>query len=459
MNFVPHQYQQYCMNRIVQDPAVGLFLDMGLGKTIITLSAINELKYGRFQVKKVLIIAPKKVADATWQREAAKWDNVSHLRISTVLGSTAKRIRALHTPADVYIINRENVVWLVDYYKNDWPFDMVVADEMSSFKNHRAKRFKALAAIRSHITRLVGLTGTPSPNGLSDLWSQVYLLDQGERLGKYFTHFRERYFEPGRRCREVVYSYDPKEGAEKAIMDAISDICVSMKSEDYLELPEIVYHDIPVALSTKAQRDYNELEKKMVLDLGDNHILDVTSAAALSNKLQQLANGAVYTDSGAWQEIHHDKVEAFMELIEQLNGKHAIVFYNFRHDLDRLIVALQKTNLRVRQLQTSVDELDWNAGNVDVLLAHPASTAYGLNLQDGGNHVIWFGLNWSLELYQQANKRLHRQGQKNRVIVHQLICEGTRDDDLAKALLMKEAAQQYVMDSLKARVDKYRRQQ
>ena len=430
MNFVPHQYQQYCMNRIVQDPAVGLFLDMGLGKTIIT-----------------------------WQREAAKWDNVSHLRISAVLGSTSKRIRALHTPADVYIINRENVVWLVDYYKNDWPFDMVVADEMSSFKNHRAKRFKALAAIRSHITRLVGLTGTPSPNGLSDLWSQVYLLDQGERLGKYFTHFRERYFEPGRRCREVVYSYDPKEGAEKAIMDAISDICVSMKSEDYLELPEIVYHDVPVALSTKAQRDYNELEKKMVLDLGDNHILDVTSAAALSNKLQQLANGAVYTDSGAWQEIHHDKVEAFMELIEQLNGKHAIVFYNFRHDLDRLIAALQKTNLRVRQLQTSVDELDWNAGKVDVLLAHPASTAYGLNLQDGGNHAIWFGLNWSLELYQQANKRLHRQGQKNRVIVHQLICEGTRDEDLASALLMKDAAQQYVMDSLKARVDKYRRQQ
>lgn len=459
MNFVPHQYQQYCMNRIVQDPAVGLFLDMGLGKTIITLSAINELKYGRFQVKKVLIIAPKKVAEATWQREAAKWDNVSHLRISAVLGSTSKRIRALHTPADVYIINRENVVWLVDYYKNDWPFDMVVADEMSSFKNHRAKRFKALAAIRSHITRLVGLTGTPSPNGLSDLWSQVYLLDQGERLGKYFTHFRERYFEPGRRCREVVYSYDPKEGAEKAIMDAISDICVSMKSEDYLELPEIVYHDVPVALSTKAQRDYNELEKKMVLDLGDNHILDVTSAAALSNKLQQLANGAVYTDSGAWQEIHHDKVEAFMELIEQLNGKHAIVFYNFRHDLDRLIAALQKTNLRVRQLQTSVDELDWNAGKVDVLLAHPASTAYGLNLQDGGNHAIWFGLNWSLELYQQANKRLHRQGQKNRVIVHQLICEGTRDEDLASALLMKDAAQQYVMDSLKARVDKYRRQQ
>lgn len=284
-------------------------------------------------------------------------------------------------------------------------------------------------------------------------------MDQGERLGKYFTHFRERYFEPGRRCREVVYSYDPKEGAEKAIMDAISDICVSMKSEDYLELPEIVYHDVPVALSAKAQRDYNELEKKMVLDLGDDHVLDVTSAAALSNKLQQLANGAVYTDDGGWQEIHNDKIEAFVELIEQLNGKHAIVFYNFRHDLDRLRAALQKTNLHVRQLQTSADELDWNAGKVDILLAHPASTAYGLNLQDGGNHVVWFGLNWSLELYQQANKRLHRQGQKNRVIVHQLICEGTRDEDLARALLMKDAAQQYVMDSLKARVDKYRRQQ
>lgn len=431
---------------------------LGLGKTIITLSAINELKYGRFQIRKVLVIAPKKVAEATWQREAAKWDMVKHLRFSTVLGCLQKRIRALHTPADVYIINRENVVWLVEYFRNEWPFDMVVVDESSSFKSHKAKRFKALAAIRSHITRIVELTGTPSPNGLADLWSQLFLLDQGERLGKYYTHFRDRYFDPGRRSRDIIYSYDPKEGAEKAIMEKISDICISMKADDYLQLPDITYNDIPVALDDKAAAAYNELERQMVLELLEqNAVIDVTSAAALSNKLQQLSNGAIYGQDGQWFKIHDCKLDAFLELIEQLNGKSALVFYNFKHDKARIQEALAKSKLRVRLLEGPADEADWNAGKIDILLAHPASCAYGLNLQEGGNHVIWFGLNWSLELYQQANKRLHRQGQKEKVIVHHLLCEGTRDDDMIQALARKDKAQEFVLESLKARVDKYRR--
>ena len=456
MKFIPHPYQQYCIAQAIQKPALGLFLDMGLGKTIITLSVINELKYGRFQVRKVLVIAPKKVAEATWQREAAKWDNVKHLRFSTVLGSQAKRIRALNTPADIYIINRENVVWLVDYYKNDWPFDMVVCDEFSSFKSHSAKRFKALAAIRGHINRIIGLTGTPSPNGLDDLWSQVYLLDQGQRLGRYYTHFRERYFEPGKRSREVIYQYDPKDGAEAAILEKISDICISMKAADYLQLPKIIYDDIPVVLDAKAKKAYTELERKMILELPDD-VIDVTSAAALSNKLQQLANGAIYNDEHDWHAIHSCKLEAFMELIEQLNGQHALVFYNFQHDRERLQELLAKSKLRVRVFSGAQDEADWNAGKVDILLAHPASTAYGLNLQDGGHHVVWFGLNWSLELYQQANKRLHRQGQEQPVIVHHLICVGTRDEDLADALSRKDKSQEWVLQSLKARIEHVRK--
>lgn len=457
MIFKPHNYQAYCMEQIMEKPALGLFLDMGLGKTIITLSAIQQLKYGRFQVNKVLVIAPKKVAEATWQREAEKWDNVKRLRISTVLGSESKRIRALNTQADIYIINRENVVWLVDHYKNSWPFDMVVVDEFSSFKSHSAKRFKALAAIRGHIRRIVGLTGTPSPNGLNDLWSQVYLLDQGERLGKCYTHFRDRYFEPGKRSRDVIYSYDPKVGADTAIMDAVSDICISMKSEDYLELPDITYDTVPVQLDAKAAKAYTKLERDMVLALNDNEVIDVASAAALSNKLQQLANGAIYDENKEWHEVHNCKIDAFMELVEQLNGKSALVFYNFRHDLERLTEALKKSKLRVRLLAGPQDEKDWNNGKIDILLAHPASAAYGLNLQEGGNHVVWFGLNWSLELYQQANKRLHRQGQKEKVIIHHLICEGTRDTDLAAALDEKDRAQEYVLTSLKARIDRIRK--
>ncbi len=456
MIFRPHPYQAYCIQAILDKPAVGLFLDMGLGKTAITLSAISELRYGRFQVRKVLVIAPKKVAEATWQREAAKWENLRHLRFSTVLGSTQKRIKALLTPADIYIINRENVTWLVDYYQNNWPFDMVVIDESSSFKNHAAKRFKSLKSIRPRISRIVELTGTPSPNGLMDLWSQLYLLDGGQRLGKYYTHFRDRYFDPGRRGRDVIYQYDPKEGAADAVLSKISDICISMKASDYLQLPDCIVHDIPVELDTKAKKAYNELERKMVLSLPDGDI-DVASAAALSNKLQQLANGALYDEDHVVHQVHNCKIEAFLELVEQLHGQHALVFYNFKHDKDRILTALAKSGLRVREFTGAKEEVDWNAGKIDILLAHPASTAYGLNLQDGGHHIIWFGLNWSLELYQQANKRLHRQGQQKPVIIHQLVCRGTRDDDLVDALSWKDQAQNYVLESLKARIKKWKR--
>lgn len=457
MKLKPHAYQQYCIDRLIADPRVALFLDMGLGKTIITLSAIYHLKYARFVVRKVLIIAPKKVAEATWQREAAKWDGVHILRMRTVLGTQAQRLKALNTPADIYIINRENVPWLVEHYRNDWPFDMVVVDESSSFKNPRAKRFKALSYMYPHIKRTVLLTGTPSPNGIIDLWSQIYLLDRGERLGSTFSGFRNRYFTPGERSRDIIYTYDPKDGAEDAIMSAIGDIAVSMKAADYLQLPPVVEDTIPVVLDAKARKAYDTMERTMVLELlQSGEQITAASAAALSNKLQQLANGAVYNEEHRPHAVHDCKLEAFTELIEQLGGKSALVFYNFQHDLARLLEALRLTKLRVRILRGAEDELAWNHGEVDILLAHPASAAYGLNLQDGGNHVVWYGLNWSLELYQQANKRLHRQGQTQTVIVHHLVCTDTRDEDILHAISMKGRAQEFVLESLKARIDKYR---
>jgi SNF2 family DNA or RNA helicase len=425
-----------------------------LGKTITTLTAVKELKYNRFLVRKVLVIAPKKVAEGTWTKEAAKWDHTKMLRVSPILGSQTKRIRALNTPADLYIINRENVCWLVDYYRNSWPFDMVVVDESSSFKSHSAKRFKALASVCPRIDRMVELTGTPSPNGLADLWSQIFLLDAGERLGKRYTQFRERYFQPDKRGADgMVYSYEAKPGTEASILEKISDICISMKAEDYLELPDIVYHEMPVELDKKSAKAYYELEREMVLQLPeDDEMISVTSAAALSNKLLQLANGAIYDEDRQVHEVHSCKIEAFMELIESLQGKPVLVFYNYQHDRERILTALSGTRLRVRELKNTQDEDDWNAREIDVLLTHPASSAYGLNLQQGGNHVIWFGLTWNYELYTQANKRLHRQGQTDKVIIHHLICSGTRDEDVMQALKKKDDVQNWVMESLKARI-------
>lgn len=454
MIFKPHAYQQHCINQIIEIKKLGLFLDMGLGKTVTTLTAIKELKYNRFQVRRVLVIAPKKVAEGTWTKEAAKWDHTKMLRVSPVLGSQTKRIKALNTPADIYITNRENVVWLVDYYRNAWPFDMVVVDESSSFKSHSAKRFKALASVGERIERMVELTGTPSPNGLDDLWAQVFLLDGGERLGKRYTHFRERYFQPDKRGADgMVYSYEAKPGSEEGILEKISDICISMKAEDYLQLPDITYHEVPVELDAKALKSYCELEREMVLQLPeDGEDISVTSAAALSNKLLQLANGAIYDEDRQVHEVHGCKLEAFTELIESLQGKPALVFYNYQHDRTRILKALEKTGLRVRELKTPRDEDDWNARRIDILLTHPASSAYGLNLQQGGNHVIWFGLTWNYELYTQANKRLHRQGQQEKVIIHHLVCSGTRDEDVMQALQRKDDAQNWVMESLKARI-------
>lgn len=453
MIFTPHEYQRYCIEKAVEIKKIGLFLDMGLGKTVTTLTVIKELKYNRFEVRKVLVIAPKKVAEGTWTKEKDKWEHTKMLRVSQVLGSQTKRIRALNTPADIYIVNRENVSWLVDYYQNSWPFDMVIVDESSSFKSHKAKRFKALASMENHIKRMIILTGTPSPNGLEDLWSQVYLLDGGERLGKRYTQFRERYFDPGARGNNVIYSYQAKPGSENSILQKISDICISMKADDYLQLPEVTYHEIPVVLDDKSQKAYLELEKKMVLELPeDESEISVTSAAALSNKLLQLGNGAIYDEDRNYHEVHNCKIEAFLELIESLQGKPALVFYNYQHDKLRILKALEKSGLWIRELKTVQDEDDWNARKIDILLTHPASSAYGLNLQQGGNHVIWFGLTWNYELYTQANKRLHRQGQKERVIIHHLVCNGTRDEDVMRALEQKEDVQEWVMKSLKARI-------
>lgn len=411
------------------------------------------MKYNQFAINKVLVIAPKKVAESTWIKEAAKWDHLQLLRIIPTLGPLAKRIRALNTPADIYVINRENVPWIVEYYKNAWPFDMVVVDEFSSFKNHKSKRFKALSWVRPHIKRIVGLTGTPAPNGLLDLWAQVFLLDGGQRLGEKITGFRERYFEPDQRSRDRIFSYAPKEEADSAIQRLIGDICVSMKAEDYLDLPDITFNTVSVLLDDKAQRDYEKLEKEMLLQV-DESTIDAGSAAVLTNKLLQLCNGAVYDEDRNVIEIHKCKIEAFTELVEALNGKPALVFYNFKHDKDRIKQALAKTGLRVRELKTLQDETDWNNREVDILLAHPASAAYGLNLQEGGNHVIWFGLTWSRELYEQAIARLFRQGQLEKVFVHTLIVSGGVDEDVVAALERKGATQDALMLSLKARIEK-----
>lgn len=451
MKFSPHEYQRYCISRILDTPALGLFLDMGLGKTVITLTAIQELIYNRFAVSRVLIIAPKKVAEATWSEEAAKWDHLKHLRFSLILGSEQKRIRAVYTPADVYVINRENVVWLVDYLRNGWCFDMVVIDESSSFKNHRAKRFKSLTWIQPHVSRLIELTGTPAPNSLSDLWAQLYLLDKGQRLGRSMTAFRDRYFHANTHNGHFT-TYEAAEGSAEEIQQAIGDICISMKSEDYLQLPELVYDLVPVQLDPKAKKAYDEMEREMLLQI-DEEIIDAGSAAALSNKLLQLCNGAVYTgDADKWVQLHDCKLEAFMELIERLNGQPALVFYNFKHDRERLVQVLAKAKKTVRILQKPEDADAWNRRELDVLLAHPASCAYGLNLQQGGNHVIWFGLNWSLELFLQANKRLHRQGQTATVFVHELAVRDSRDTDVIAALQDKDATQDALIESLKVRI-------
>jgi len=457
MQFEPHRYQQYAIDRIIRDAAVGLFLEMGLGKTVITLTAVNELRYNRWQVSRCLIIAPKKVAESTWSTEAAKWDHLQHLRIVPVLGSLQKRQRALDTPGDVWVINRENVTWLVDHYRAAWPFDMVVLDESSSFKNSQSKRFKSLKLVRPRIKRLVELTGTPAPNGLEDLWAQIWLLDGGERLGKTISSFREAYFiqdyaYPGQMYR----TYSPQKEAAERIQARISDICLSMKAEDYLDLPDYIEDVVPVVLDPAARKAYDRMEQDMLLSV-DEQMITAGSAAVLNGKLLQLCSGAAYGSGTEWAWIHDCKVEAFMELVEQLHGEHALVFYWFKHEQERLLQALEKTDLRVRVLCGAEDADAWNRGEVDLLLAQPMSCAYGLNLQAGGHHIVWFGYpNWTLELFQQANARLHRQGQEYPVISHLLVVQDSMDEAVVAALHDKGRTQECLLDALKARIRKSR---
>lgn len=455
MIFNPYPYQQYCIDSITYNRAVGLFLDMGLGKTVITLTAVHELRYNRWEVAKPLIIAPKKVAEATWTTEAAKWDHLKMMRIVPVLGTVQQRLRALATPADAYVINRENVQWLVEHFKNSWPFDMVILDESSSFKNPSSKRFKAMKLVRSRIKRIVELTGTPSSNGLEDLWAQIYLLDEGARLGKTMGAYRDRYFIPGKRNRTTIFSYTPKDGSFDMIKQAISDICISMKAEDYLTLPDVIFNDIPVALDAAAAKAYSQLENDLLLQVDEN-MITAQSAGVLTGKLLQLCNGTIYDEDRNAVKIHDCKVDAFLELVEQLNGQHALVFYNFQHDRDRLLEALSKYSLRVRVYSQAKDEADWNNGEIDILLAHPASCGYGLNLQQGGHHAVWFGLTWSLEQYEQANKRLHRQGQEHPVVIHHLVVQSGMDAAVLEALTGKADMQNALMDALRVRINKLR---
>lgn len=455
MIYNPWPYQDYATQHVIDNPFSGLFLDMGLGKTVSTLTAVNQLMFDDLEVNKVLVIAPKRVAEDTWTTEAAKWDHLKHLRVSVVLGTERQRKEALKAKADIYVINRENVAWLVGVYQSAFPFDMVVIDELSSFKSAKAIRFKSLRMVRPLIKRVVGLTGTPAPNGLIDLWPQMYLLDQGERLGKTITRYRENYFTPGRRNGQVVFDYKLKEESEQAIYDKISDICISMNAKDYLSLPERITRDVEIHLPAALKAKYDEFERDQVLALENLDEISAVNAAALTNKLLQFANGAVYDANKDWHEVHKAKLDALEEIVDTSNGQPVLVFYSYKHDLERIKKRLKA--YKPRTLDSRQDIQDWNDGKIQVLLCHPASAGHGLNLQAGGNIIVWFGLTWSLELYQQANARLDRQGQTKPVIVHRLIIIGTMDEDVSQAIERKTAGQDALMEAVNVRRLKYRK--
>ena len=443
--FKSRPYQKFAIEKIIEKPAVSLMLDMGLGKTIITLSAIQELIYNRYEVQKVLVIAPLRVAETTWLEENLKWQHLN-LKIIPVLGTEEQRLSALKKSADVYVINRENVQWLIEYYRKDFPFDMLVIDESSSFKNPQAKRFKALKKIRPLIKRIVELTGTPAPNSLMDLWAQIFLLDRGERLGKTLGEYRRKYFTAGAKNGYIVYNWIPIKNADKIIYKKISDICISMKSEDYLKLPPVINNSVKIILPEKVQDSYKKFEENLILSV-EGKILTASTAAVLANKLLQFANGAVYDDEGKVTEIHDTKLDALAEIVESVNQP-ILIFYWFKHDLDRL----QKKFPRAVQLKSAENISDWNAGKIQMLLAHPASAGHGINLQFGGNTIVWFSLTWSLEFYQQANKRLHRSGQDKTVIIHHLIAKNTIDENVVKVLSDKNSRQENLLAALKAKI-------
>ena len=446
MQYNPHEYQTYATNFILEHPVAAVLLEMGLGKSVITLTAIYELMLNRFEVQKVLVIAPLRVARDTWPAEIEKWEHLTGLTYSVAIGTEAERFAALRSPAHLYLINRENVDWLIIKSGIPFDFDMVVIDELSSFKSHAAKRFKSLLKVRPTVKRMVGLTGTPSSNGLMDLWAEFRILDMGQRLGRYITHYRNNFFVPDKRNQQMVFSYKPKPGAEDAIYRLISDITISMKSADFLKMPECIINEVPVALSEKEWSVYQALKEDMVVDLKDEEI-DAVNAAALSGKLLQMANGAVYNEEKEVIHIHDRKLDALEDLIEGANGKPVLVAYWYNHDLQRI-----KERFSVREIKTSQDIKDWNNGNIPVAVIHPASAGHGLNIQFGGSPIIWFGPVWSLELYQQTNARLWRQGQKSTVVIHHIIAKDTIDEDVMKALRKKEKIQSALIDSVKARI-------
>jgi SNF2 family DNA or RNA helicase len=439
-----HDYQNYGVDFIINNPIAALLLDCGLGKTVTTLTAVNELMYERFEVSKVLIIAPMRVGLSVWKQECEKWEHLKKLRCAIAIGSVSERDKALKSDADIYIINRENVEWLIANHSFD--FDMVVIDELSSFKSHQSKRFRALRKVRPKVQRIVGLTGTPAPNGLMDLWAQINILDMGERLGRYITHYRDEYFRPDKRNGAIVYSYKALPDAEERIYEKISDICISMKACDYLEMPERIDNGVEVEMNEKEKAMYKKLETEMLLPFADGDI-DAVNAASLSNKLLQLANGAVYDENGNVKNIHSRKLDALEDLIESANGKPVLVFYNFKHDRNRIA-----ERFKVREISTEMDISDWNSKKIQIAIAHPASCGHGLNLQSGGSTIVWFGLNWSLELYQQANARLYRQGQKETVVIHHIITKGTVDENVMTALKNKDVGQASLMEAVKAKI-------
>lgn len=445
MNFAPHDYQAYAIDYIETHPVAAVLLDMGLGKTVISLTAIADLLFDSFEAHRILVVAPLRVARDTWPAEISKWQHLKHLTYAVAVGTVKERKAALSAGADITIINRENLGWLIDSSGYEFDYDMVIIDELSSFKNHKSKRFQSLMKVRPKVKRIIGLTGTPSSNGLMDLWAEFKLLDFGERLGRFITHYRNNYFIPDKRNGEIIYSYKPMPYAEDAIYRKISDITISMKSTDHLQMPELITSQYEVQLSEDEEQRYEELKADFILDLPEGEIT-AANAASLTGKLSQLANGAIYDDEGNIVEFHDRKLDALEDIIESANGKPLLVAYWFKHDLQRI-----KKRFDVREIKTSKDIIDWNNGDIPVAVIHPASAGHGLNLQAGGSTLIWFGLTWSLELYQQTNARLWRQGQSSgTVVIEHIITKGTIDERILKALSLKEVSQNALIDAVKA---------
>lgn len=448
-----HEYQEVTKDFIIRTPYAAVILDMGMGKTATTLSAVNELMFDRFEVTKVLVIAPLRVANTVWSDEIEQWAELRHLRYSKIVGTPKQRKVALQKDADIYIVNRENLPWLVEQCSPYFKWDMVLIDELSSFKSWQSKRFKAFMAMRPYVKRIVGLTGTPSSNGLMDLFAEFKVIDGGERLGRFIGEFRSRYFEEGRRNGNIVYEYIPMDYAECQIQDKISDITISMKTLDYLDMPELISTKKLVRMSEKEKEKYSQFKKEYVLSELDGLEVTAANAASLTNKLVQLSNGAVYSDDHTVVALHEQKLDALEDILESANGEPVLVAYWFKHDLARIIGRLEKLKVKSRLLKTEEDIREWNKGNVTVGLLHPAGAGHGLNLQKGGHHLVWFGLTWSLELYQQTNARLWRQGQEaETVVIQHIVTEGTIDEEILKALENKDAQQERLIEAVKAQV-------